>query len=369
MNLPRQAGWQLVVVEPDNAPETPSSDWRRVITDSVRECNLEIRWETRESAVGTQVCQLREDSPTEVPLVAARSGGGSMYPIWPQTDASNEGKADLDSLQAELAKLADSQTRRALLNAAAGGLCGLLYVEGTSETDEQLVAEAVVAVQKQLWTLDKPTERGAEVVTLSPEDRPSETWLLRSLGIPEDDRAYLAIIYGRGRCLGMPVALDEVSQSQLAALMQVCGRDCECDLDRRLMQGPTMIGTWDSELATRAHETLDFDPDSALVVAEVLQILARQGPGSSGPMQGGLIVHDLPAVEERQGGSNLLDAADTFRSTPDTNVQPRNTATLDAASADSQARMARFGTPALLVGMLVILAIAVGAYSAARNGA
>ena len=127
--------------------------------------------------------------------------------------------------------------------------------------------------------------------------------MLRSLGIdPKLSMPSVAVIYGQGRCLGIPLTGSELSQSKIVQLASLCGRSCECDLDRKWLYGTQMIHHWGQQRQLKAEDNLDFDPAAALVVAEVSGILGRVGSGANrdanASLGNGLIIHDFSSEDD-----------------------------------------------------------------------
>ena len=120
----------------------------------------------------------------------------------------------------------------------------------------------------------------------------------------EFQKPVVVVLYGQGVVLGEPIEADDQLQEKLVARASICGRDCECDLDKEWLYGQQILHRWTLAHERAAETSLDFDPHSSLVQAEVTQILQKSNPqgGAVGidpaaTLGGGLVIHDLDELE------------------------------------------------------------------------
>ncbi len=163
----------------------------------------------------------------------------------------------------------------------------IVVLEGTDAATNRavdtMVQSAIQEVDDSLELLPKPMELGPASITLTRDEIEREAVLLWALGFDLSETAtapQAAILMGRCRLLGPAMILPDEHQSFRRRLVLV-GQDCECELDRSVMQGTMLPHAWTILNESQAAKTLGFDPGNPLVQAEVHRILAR-GPRSGG---------------------------------------------------------------------------------------
>ena len=295
------APWQLHLVPPpssiDDASELPGqpAQWRQVVAERLADSNIQHTWFDATTPEGSNVLSLFDQVHPAKPCMALVNGEGMVT------------RLDLlpDGLAATIDALVDSPVRSQILDAVAAALCAIVVVENKDPERvaeiQEIVQVAARQVHDQMWMLEKPTRHGPVVINVPYDKQTQEKWLLKSLGIDDlHDRPAVAIVFGQGRRLGPVLYDEEIQTATIVARASLCGRDCECDLDRRWLYRSQIIHRWPDERQRMAEENLDFDPYSALVLAEVNQIIQtnRQvGSGKVVDLGPGLRIHDLAQVE------------------------------------------------------------------------
>ena len=177
-----------------------------------------------------------------------------------------------------------SPARREVRDGAIDHYGVVLLVEGSDEDANRAAAavidKALAEVRSVFDASPKDVGEPPVQVTVASAERGGEAIFLWSLGLEDLDPGLpaVAVFMGRGRRVGPVMRGPEVTPASVFGLLSVIGQDCECDLDRKWMQGPRPPLRWDTTTRERAAARLGFDPGSPLVRSEMLGILAR-GPG------------------------------------------------------------------------------------------
>lgn len=185
----------------------------------------------------------------------------------------------LDSVSAVLHSSARSRLLKIILDAH--GI--VVFVEGSDTAANarvlKLCSDAIERSEPILADLPKRSKVGPMLLRISGEERGSERVFLFSMGFDEDaidgGDPLVAVLFGRGSLMGEPLAGPLITRTAILESLSLVGQDCECDLDRSVMQGRRALLNWDDETRQRAQESLGFDPDNPLVRAEVSRILSR----------------------------------------------------------------------------------------------
>ena len=290
--------WQLKLQKPYQVDETTMIRWSGLLRKKLERSNVGFEWvETLDGEA-----PMTEGTDTSQPVLPAMVISSS------ESGAIAVRSTAGHSLEQVLDRLLDSQKRSVILEQVVDSLCVfVLFETGIEAIDREARAECEAAVEQvagQMWTLEKPTERGPTLVTVSRTESVEELWLRHSLGVTSSEQPAVAIVYGQGRRLGELLVGDEIVASKLVGRAGICGTDCECDLDRQWLYGTQMIHDWSKEQELAAEASLSFDPHSAFVVAEVAQIVrknSRRGAGRSSTrdrvdLGGGLVIHELDSI-------------------------------------------------------------------------
>ncbi len=301
--------WQLIAVAPPDIGTQQRETWRSIIDRTLEDTNLSPVWTTDPKTISQFVTPYFQNATFDQPGLVLLGPGDQSFPI----NASDAG----GNWEQELGRVVQSPTRLEILDRVTQALCVLLVIEGAGGRSEirEIAESAARKSAQQLWMLDKAPEHGPQVVMLPWEERVRERWLLQSLGIvPESVEGAVAVIYGQARCLGEPLVEQDVTEDKLVRMAAVCGRDCECDLDKSWLYGTQLLHAWNRNLELAAERSLDFDPRSAMVIAESYQILRRNGSAHRTtvlPDAGGLVIHELPDLPP----GNTPDHGDSGRDT------------------------------------------------------
>lgn len=299
--------WQLQLIKPVDLDPNQFEDWNSVLQARLESTNVGFIWfepGSPEADRALSTLQQFQGTQGQLPAMVLQEKSGSQWPV-----SVDDGV----SMEQQLEQIVHSPARRKILDQVVEALCVLVLVESKDSSENErarnLATQAMVQIERQMWTLEKPTDRAAALVTVAHDLTPNESWLLSSLGIEEADTPCLAVVYGQGRRLGEVLSGDALSFDKIVGRATICGRDCECDLDRDWLYGQQVIHSWSPERERAAESTLDFDPHSAFVVAEVSQILQKNAKGLAGEphvdLGGGLVIHDLEP--ELDGDTNVQE--------------------------------------------------------------
>lgn len=290
--------WQLRLIKPKNIDADEFRSWNLGLKNKLANSNLGFIWHQEDSEAGQKLlaqsnqADLANSRNQKLPLCVI--GHAGMEPMSITMDQSL-------SLSENLANVTSSPARSKLLEHVVDSLCVFVIVEsGDPEADRvalQTVKGSIDQVNKQLWTLEKPANEGPAFVSVNSLDK-REQIFLQSIGISgQVTSPTVAVIYGQGRRLGGLITGNELTIEKLVGRASICGQDCECELNRDWLYAAQMIHDWPKDLERLAEASLNFDPHSAFVVAEVAQILRKTGgkPVNEDTIDlgGGLIIHSF----------------------------------------------------------------------------
>lgn len=162
----------------------------------------------------------------------------------------------------------------------------LLMTSGVAAADQELHAMAARSranLERLSGQLPRPVLLPVEVMELTPAMRAQEDVLLWSLGLEDLGAAETAavVLYGKGRRAGPVLRGAGLRETEMLSQLALVGESCECETDRRWADEPRIPLDWPQVQRQRAQEMLGFQPDSPMVQAEVLRILAKR-PQASG---------------------------------------------------------------------------------------
>lgn len=263
--------------------------------------------ELRDSNVQAEWIDLRDDAdpkqyrfrPTvgEQPDAQAPPSASLVAPDGRRRSVKWDHEQDsLKSFRQAVRDLVHSPARERIFTRLMSAHSVLLVVEGTDAQQNaaaaELAAGAVKRIAETLPSLPKTIENPPAVVTLSSEEARQEAVTLWSLdleagagkGPPESSETHesptqIVVLFGRGRVMGSPLTMPGLTLLDILQWQALVGQDCECDLDRSVMQGQMMPHVWTAERESAVVEHLGFDPGSPLVQSEIARILNR-GPNS-----------------------------------------------------------------------------------------
>ena len=198
---------------------------------------------------------------------------------------------ELDDLRADFGQGAqafwpavlDSPLRRTILDHTVDRLGVVLVVEGAIDSENSRaigVTEAATRkVKPLLGKMAKPIDVEPLILRISRDSVQKERILLWSLGFDLSETAptQVATVIGRGRRLGPVLDSVTINETALLEAFVIAGQDCECDLDRVWMQGPSFPMVWSEEFRVSTLDALGFDTEDPAVRSEMSRILARGG--------------------------------------------------------------------------------------------
>lgn len=289
--------WQLELIKPKAVDAAEFDKWNDILRNKLQRSNVGHVWLPADSREA-QKWQKRPNSTHDShPMMRLCGPNATVIPFTVEpSNSSFEQQVDL---------LLDSPARRKILDNLVRALCVVVLVESGNSLEDVNAANAATAaidkLKRQMWTLEKPTDLGPVLVTIPASQKNEESWLLRSLGFEETNMPAVAIVYGQGRRLGEILTAENITVEKIVGRASICGQNCECDLDRNWLYGQQMIHVWPKRLERAAERSLDFDPNAALVMAEVAQILQKNSAGVAADRRvdlgGGLVIHDLDSIE------------------------------------------------------------------------
>ena len=320
------SNWRLLIQEPADLDESEKKSCDTEIEGFLEQVNLTHQW-VKPGSDFFRASEPVGEGKFQVGLVDSND------------NMIMSERVDSSSLQQSLQQIINSPKRDEILEKTVSSLCVYVLVESGDRRQDKiahnLVTEAIAETTAQLWSLEKPTQDGPALVTIGYSDRESESWLIKMLGIEASDKPLVCLVYGQGRRMGDILTGDTLQKKNLVWMAGVCGRDCECSLDRDWLYGHQFVHRWDKTKERAVEEVLGFDPRSALVVAEVAQILRKTARerGRTVPdmndQSSGLVIHDLA---EGTGSKKNSKGSDENQSNNIVNEQHRKTSGNDTPS-------------------------------------
>ena len=295
--------WQLELVKPGDVEEATFSQWSEILAANLKTANIGYVWHPADSERTKQlraVASLGTSHPQM--YLSDRSGKIIPYP--------NSGQ----EFETAIVQLVNSPIRTEILNKLVDSLCVFLVIRGEDKGKNKVALEIVQSatdqLERQLWMLEKASDHGPAIVTVDAAD-PAEALALATLDVMPQEAEQLpsvAVVFGQARRLGDSIVGEQLNQKALITRASICGSDCECALDRDWLYGAQMVHNWSTELERRAEDSLNFDPKSAFVMAEVSQILQKNGTRNSDQnllqFGSGLMIHDLESLESSNDKTN-----------------------------------------------------------------
>lgn len=299
--------WQLKLIKPSVVDPQQFGEWNQTLKSKLKNSNVGHVWLAQDSEQARSLGDALTSGQAIPQMVLVGPDGQGI-------DISQEVN-EASSFESKIDGLLTSPARKQILDKLVERLCVVLVVESGTEQDQvvnEIVKQAVGKIDKQMWMMEKPTDQGPAIVKISAKAIKQEKWLLASLGIKPLQTPAVAIVYGQGRRLGEVLTGDAIEIQKIVGRASVCGHDCECNLNRDWLYGQQMVHVWDKALERRAEQSLSFDPHSAFVVAEVAQIIQKNAnglpPNERVNLGGGLLIHDLDALEPLTNDSGNTDA-------------------------------------------------------------
>jgi len=189
------------------------------------------------------------------------------------------------SLLTGLEDIVSSVKRDEIIQQVSEVYAAVLLFEGPEKEENKRAREASVegieAITRQMRLLPKAVAEPPVLIEVSREEFSSEKVLLWSLGLEAKDinEPCAAVIYGRARWIGPLMRGKQISANVVANILYIIGADCECGLDRSLMQGTMLPVRWGEEVQGKVARSLGFDPENPMIKMEINRIL-RMGASS-----------------------------------------------------------------------------------------
>ena len=151
---------------------------------------------------------------------------------------------------------------------------GKFFIENNRA--KMVVSESIKEIGKTMSQMPKSIEEPPYLITITPEMFSQEKILLWSLGINEKEinKPYVSILYGKGRQIGTLLDGDNITVNKVFNTLTIIGSSCECELDRKWVQGTLIPLRWGIKTQQDVAKYLAFDPESPVVKTEINQILS-----------------------------------------------------------------------------------------------
>jgi hypothetical protein len=225
--------------------------------------------------------QLGPRLPGGMVIAPGREDGWPIFLHFPAPELDNR-----------LTDLVASPVRAQILSAAIETYGAVLLLRSQDESANtaarSLAGDAIKSTEATLADLPKRIALGPRLIECDPS-LPGEQILAWSLGVNGRDltQPVLAVIYGRGRLAGPALRGETLTIQKLRDQLALIGADCECIMDHAWMTAGALPLAVNPADEFRITDTLGFDPASASVRAEVLQILQNQSAIAADPARRG----------------------------------------------------------------------------------
>ncbi|MCH2179437.1 MAG: hypothetical protein MK106_11605 [Mariniblastus sp.] len=354
--------WRLQIIKPNSATAAQFEQWNAQVKRALDRTNIHYLW-------------VDEGGP-EASVIHATNPQGREKPPFAASLTSSTGdqialQIPVDELSETLSGIVESPLRNQILDDLSESLCGVLLIQsGRQAADASArtaAQEAIDSIKKQMWSYEKAPDQGPGLYELKVSDRKQESWLIRSLGLQAEsmNEPKIVLLYGQGVVLGGIMTASEQLEERLVARASICGRNCECDLDQQWLYGQQILHRWTLANERAAETSLDFDPHSTLVQAEVTQII-QKGASLGNPvgqepqprLGSGLVIHELdhldPLVTPAEPTASAVpEIKQSARGTPSTETPLPPVADATPATQGTQGSIP-WG---LLLGMILILLV------------
>ena len=192
-----------------------------------------------------------------------------------------------EQLRAAVDWALDSPLREAWRHQALTTFASLWVFEGEDpQANAAALAEveaAVGALRRLAPSLPRPLQHPARVRRISVAEQEATPVSLWSMGLSDpQQRPAVAVLYGRAKLAGEVLVGESIRETELVTQLALVGSSCECDTDRQWLSEPSLPLRWAPSMQRMAADSLGFDPQSPLVVAEVQRILAQVQTGQRG---------------------------------------------------------------------------------------
>lgn len=207
-----------------------------------------------------------------------------------------------------------SPLRKKIRDRIAMAFCVVLFLPSADGNDNQRVIDdidaSIQSIAEIIPFMPKPVDHPPERIQVEMDQLEEEKTLLWSLGFDLSDQrqAQAAVLYGRGRRIGPVLAGGVITKTRLTEIMTIVGQDCECELDRAWMRGPTFPAVYGSSWQSEVYQHLGFDTENPMVKTEISRILSR-GPNAEAPTEkraGSYEQYQLGYAEEIIGDEDSL---------------------------------------------------------------
>jgi len=331
-------------------PESVAARYRQAAAAALLDSNVEFHPDAPEQETAAAPLALSDAFGRSLALIP---GGSGDLP---------RAQADIISL---MESVATSPARVRIQAESLRSFAVLVLIEGRDEAANQRVLQtlqsAVSAIERLLPGMPKPVSVPPQVISLTLPSQAAERVLLWGLGLdpgPANDPR-LAIVYGRGRRLGMPLEGPAITRTGVQERLVLIGQDCECDLDRAWLQGPVIPGRWDRSLQETAARALGFDPENPRVRSEVSRIVLR-GEGDRSRQQRPTTALALGYTEESIETGNDAPGDSAADANPPIAIGPASGGPSAPGGAAPDAAPAPASAAPLWLAVLGVFAVALG---------
>ena len=216
-------------------------------------------------------------------------------------------------------QILSSPLREQILSDVSRTFAYVIQIAGKYTNENQQVQRRIkddcLRVNDIMPLMPKSVEKAPQILRLDDKSAQAERVLLWSLGldsVPEHPQT--VIVYGRGRYMGQPLTTHEVSNGLVYKYLAMVGADCECNLDRAWMLGTQLPMRWNKETRQKLAESLDFDVDNPLILAEMSRILSKEEPGGNATVSYTPETIDLDEVFDSESIRNVGEVGEEDKS-------------------------------------------------------
>ena len=249
---------------------------------------------------------------------------------------SNNTTVNRDRLRRVLQNAVSSSLRQEILAHIVKAYAVFVLIQGPDLEENRLAFEKISQASRKMSSvmsqLPKRIDSPPHIIVL-PHDRTAEERIfLWSIGLNtgDSDRAWIAILFGRGRIFYSPFASAVVKASEITDMLTIIGLSCDCGLDKQGLIGQSIPLSWDKNLQAEVVNQLGFDAENPLLKREISGILTannldtESGEVLSGPLKELAQYREKSLAFSKKLGVSRISPALSQKLSPQSSGNPRS---------------------------------------------
>lgn len=220
------------------------------------------------------------------------------------------------TLQLALDEILTSPKREEILRKVSEAYGVVLLIEGVNDRENKMVYEVALSVieiiKRKMDLMPKNIKYPPVLILLDHKSIQEEPILLWSLGLNAEKitQPHAAIIYGKARWIGPLFRGEEITKSDLSAILSIIGSDCECGVDIMWLEGTMLPLKWNIKMQVQVAKNLGFDPENPIIKMEVTRIMKLNSSYPGVPYRTGQSeIESKPVSEDQQNSPSQNEEA------------------------------------------------------------